>query len=279
MKTLEGVVMELMDCAFPRLAGVEISDDPNVAFNGAHQVYLVGARPRGPGMNRNDLIKVNGPIFTTQGAALNRAASDVRVLAVGNPCNTNALIAKHAAREIAGERFTAMTRLDQNRAVSQVAARLGVGASAVKNLVVWGNHSNTMYPDFYHATANGQPLVGQVEESWLQGEFMNTVVNRGAAIIAARGVSSAASAASAAIDHMNNWVAGTEPGNPVSMAVPSRGEYGVPEGLIFSYPCVVENGQYRIVEGLEHNAYAADKIAKTVAELQAERAAVADLLV
>lgn len=279
MKALEGVVMELLDSAFPLVHGVEISDDPNVAFKGVSQAFLVGSRPRTKGMDRADLIKVNGPIFTTQGKAINdNAASDVRVIVVGNPCNTNALIAMHAAPDVPRERFTAMTRLDQNRAVSQLASKAGVTAGAIGRMGIWGNHSNTMYPDFFNATLGGAPVVAQLGEEWLKGEFMGTVVNRGAAIIAARGASSAASAASAAVDHMADWWNGTH-GAWASMAIPSKGEYGVPAGLIFSYPVTIENGVYSIVEGIEHNDFAKARIQATVDELLAEREAVKDLLV
>jgi malate dehydrogenase len=279
MKALEGVVMELLDSAFPLVHGVEISDDPNVAFKGVSQAFLVGSRPRTKGMDRADLIKVNGPIFTTQGKAINdNAASDVRVIVVGNPCNTNALIAMHAAPDVPRERFTAMTRLDQNRAVSQLASKAGVTAGAIGRMGIWGNHSNTMYPDFFNATLGGGSVVEQLGEEWLKGEFMGTVVNRGAAIIAARGASSAASAASAAVDHMADWWNGTN-GAWASMAIPSKGEYGVPAGLIFSYPVTIEGGVYNIVEGIEHNDFAKARIQATVDELLAEREAVKDLLV
>jgi len=279
MKALEGVVMELNDAAFPLLHGINISDDANVAFDGVNQAFLVGSRPRGPGMDRADLLQANGPIFVGQGKALNNnAASDVRVVVVGNPCNTNSLIAMHAAPDIPRERFSAMTRLDQNRAVSQLATKLNVTAGELSRMVVWGNHAKTMFPDFYHARLNDGPIVGPVAEDWLQGEFMQTVSTRGSAIIKARGASSAASAASAALDHMSSWWHGTEGDDWVSMAVCSQGQYGVPEGLIFSYPVTIENGVWTVVEGLDHNDYAKGKIAATAADLASEREAVASLL-
>ena len=279
LKALEGVAMELQDAAFPLLHGITMSDDPMVAFDGVNQAFLVGSRPRTKDMDRADLIKVNGPIFTTQGSALAaRAASDVRVLVVGNPCNTNALIAMHAAGDIPRERFTAMTRLDENRSKAQIAAKLGITSGQVTNMAIWGNHSNTMFPDFFHAKASGASLVDQVGEEWLKGEFLGTVANRGKAIIVARGASSAASAASAAVDHMATWFHGTADGDWASMAVPSNGEYGVPEGLIYSFPVTVSGGQYAIVEGITHDDYAKGKLAATASELVEERMAVADLI-
>lgn len=279
MGALEGVVMELNDAAFPLLHGIEISDDANVAFAGANQCFLVGSRPRSKGMLRADLVKINGPIFTGQGKAINdNAADDVRVVVVGNPCNTNALIAMNNAPDVPRERFTAMTRLDENRAKSQLAGRLGVTPGAIRKMGIWGNHGPTMFPDFFHAEANGAPLVGQVDAGWLQGEFVKTVAGRGKAIINARGASSAASAASAAIDHMATWWNGTAEGDFASMAIPSQGQYGVPEGLIFSFPVTVRDGAYSVVEGLEHNAFAQARLQATIDELSEERAAVADLL-
>jgi malate dehydrogenase len=279
MNALEGVVMELNDAAFPLLHGIEASDDASIAFRGADQAFLVGSRPRGPGMLRSDLIKVNGPIFTGQGQALNSSASkDVRVVVVGNPCNTNALIAMHSAPDLNPRNFTAMTRLDQNRAISQLGSKLGVTPGEIRNMAIWGNHSPTMYPDFYRAEANGVRITESLSEEWLQGDFRQTVATRGKAIINARGASSAASAASAAIDHMASWWTGTADGEFVSMAVPSDGSYGVPEGLIFSFPVTIADGKYSIVQGLEHNAYAQSKLDATIAELVGEREAVADLL-
>ena len=279
MKALEGVVMELSDAAFPLLHGIETSDDANVAFDGANQVFLVGSRPRGPGMLRSDLVKVNGPIFTGQGKAINaKAADDVRVVVVGNPCNTNALIAMNNAPDVPNQRFTAMTRLDENRAKSQLAGQVGVTAGQVTNLGIYGNHGPTMFPDFANARINGKPVVGQVDQDWLTGPFIKDVALRGKAIIDARGASSAASAAAAAIDHMATWFKGTADGDWNSMAVVSNGEYGTPEGLIFSFPCTVEDGEWSIVEGLSHDDFAQGKIQATAAELEEERAAVADLL-
>ena len=279
MGALAGVVMELNDAAFPLIHGIEATDDPNVAFRGANQIFLVGSKPRKDGMVRADLIRTNGPIFTGQGRAINdNAADDVRVIVVGNPCNTNALIAMHSAPDIPNERFTAMTRLDQNRAVSQISSKLGVTAGQISNLAIWGNHAKSMFPDFYHAKVNGQPLLDLVDEAWLQNDFMGTVTTRGGAIIKARGASSAASAASAAIDHMAAWYHGTSGDEFVSMAIPSTGAYGVPEGLIFSFPVRITDGKYEIVEGLTHNAYAQGKIDATAQDLLSEREAVKDLL-
>ncbi|MCK6502901.1 malate dehydrogenase [Myxococcota bacterium] len=279
LKALEGVVMELSDAAFPLLHGIVTSDDANVAFDGVNRVFLVGSRPRTAGMERADLVKVNGPIFTGQGKAINaKAASDVRVVVVGNPCNTNALIAMANAPDVPRERFSAMTRLDENRAKAQLAGRLGVTAGQVTNMGIWGNHGPTMFPDFANAKIGGKPVLGQVDEAWLKSEFISTVATRGGAIIKARGASSAASAAAAAIDHMATWEFGTAPGDWTSMAIASKGEYGVPEGLIFSYPVTVKGGQWSIVEGLELDAFAKGKIAANFAELEEERAAVADLL-
>ena len=279
LKALEGVVMELNDCAFPLLHGIEISDDPNVAFAGANKAFLVGSRPRGPGMQRAELVQVNGPIFTGQGKAINdHAADDIQVVVVGNPCNTNALIAMHAAPDVPNERFTAMTRLDENRAIALIAERAGVTAGAVKNMGIWGNHGPSMYPNFFDAQVNGTPVLDVVDEAWLKSDFIKTVSARGAAIINARGASSAASAANAAIDHMASWHFGTAPGEFVSMAIPSKGEYGVPEGLIFSFPVTIKDGVYSIVEGLELNAFSKEKIQATAEELLEEKAAVADLL-
>jgi len=279
MAALKGVVMELEDAAFPLIHGIEISDDANVAFADADAAFLVGSRPRSKDMDRADLIKVNGPIFTGQGKALNdNAKASVKVLVVGNPCNTNALIACHSAPDIPNSQFHAMTRLDENRGKAQIASRLGVTAGAVKNLAIWGNHSNTMFPDFYHASVDGEPVLGRVGEDWGQGDFMQTVSTRGKAIIMARGASSAASAASAAVDHMHSWWHGTAAGEHTSMALWSSGEYGIPEGLIFSFPCTVKDGVATVVEGIAHNEYAKGKIQATADELIAERSAVASLL-
>ena len=279
MGALEGVVMELQDAAFPLVHGIEISDDANVAFKDADAAFLVGSRPRSKDMDRADLIKVNGPIFTGQGKALNdNAKTSVKVLVVGNPCNTNALIACHSAPDIPNAQFHAMTRLDENRGKAQIANKLGVTAGEVKNLAIWGNHSNTMFPDFYHASVGGSDVISQVGEEWGQGDFMQTVSTRGKAIIMARGASSAASAASAAVDHMRSWWLGTPEGEHTSMALWSSGEYGVPEGLIFSFPVTVKDGKATVVEGIDHNAYAQSKIDATAAELVTEREAVAELL-
>ncbi len=279
MKALEGVVMELQDSAFPLLHGIETSDDPNTAFKGINQAFFVGSRPRTKDMNRADLITANGPIFVGQGKALAaNAASDVRVLVVGNPCNTNALIALHAAKGVPADRFHAMTRLDENRAKAQIAKKAGVTSGAVTNVGIWGNHSDTMFPDFRNARVNGKPALDIVDEAWFQGEFLKTVATRGKAIIEARGASSAASAASAAIDHMSALHLGTRPGEFTSMAVCSNGEYGVPKGLIFSFPVTAGGGNWKIVEGLDHDEFARAKMAGTVAELESERTTVKDLL-
>ncbi len=279
LPALDGVVMELLDAAFPLLHGVVTSDDPNVAFDGANQVFLVGSRPRTAGMERADLVKVNGPIFTGQGKAINaKAADDVRVVVVGNPCNTNALIAMSNAPDIPRERFSAMTRLDENRAKSQLASRAGVTAGRVTNLGIWGNHGPTMFPDFRNTLIDGAPVVGTLDSDWLHGDFIKTVATRGGAIIKARGASSAASAAAAAIDHMATWQNGTAPGDWTSMAVVSRGEYDVPKGLIFSFPVRVQGGEWSIVEGLDLDEFARKKISANFDELEEERAAVADLL-
>ena len=279
MKALEGVVMELNDAAFPLLHSIDITDDPNEGFKGANQAFLVGSRPRGPGMQRADLVRVNGPIFVSQGKAINdNAASDVRVVVVGNPCNTNALIAMNAAPDVPRERFTAMTRLDQNRAIAQLAGRLGKTADSITKMGIWGNHGPSMFADYFHAEADGQLVTELIDEAWLRGSFLGVVAERGKAIIDARGQSSAASAAAAAIDHMATWFKGTAPGDWASMAIPSKGWYGVPEGLIFSFPVTVKDGTYTVVEGLEFNDFAQTKLDATIAELEEERAAVADLL-
>ena len=279
MKALEGVAMELSDAAFPLLHGIEMADNPNDGFKGVNQAFLVGAMPRGAGMERADLIQANGPIFVAQGKALeSAAAADVHAVVVGNPCNTNALICSSNARGLPAGRITAMTRLDQNRAVSQLANKAGVLASDIGRMAVYGNHSPTMFPDFLHATIKGQPVADTLDQAWLEGDFMTTVAKRGSAIIKARGASSAASAASAAIDHMKSVWHGTADGEWVSMAVPSRGEYSVPAGLIYSYPVTISNRAYQIVEGIEHGQYAQKKIAASADELVRERDLVADLL-
>ncbi len=280
MKALEGVAMELDDCAFNTLAGIEMSSDPAVAFDGINWAAFVGAKPRGPGMERGDLIRENGPIFTGQGKALEKAASDFRAVVIGNPCNTNCLIAASNAPGVPMNRFSAMTMLDQNRATTQLAQKAGVGVDAVKRVTIWGNHSATQYPDFYNATINGQPAADVIgDEAWLQKDFITTVQKRGAAIIGARGSSSAASAANAIIDHIQAFSSKTETGNWFSAAVASDGSYGVKEGVFFSYPvCADGAGGYQIVQGLEHNAFATEKLEATKAELFSERDVVSDLL-
>jgi malate dehydrogenase len=279
MKALEGVVMELLDSAFPLLHGVEMSDDPFKAYEGVNQAFLVGSRPRTKEMTRADLLTANGPIFTTQGKAINaKAASDIRALVVGNPCNTNALIAMHSAPDVPADRFHAMTRLDENRAKAQVAKKAGVTPGSIKRMAIWGNHSDTMFPDWYHAQVDGNAASEIAEESWFQTDFLKTVATRGKAIIEARGLSSAASAAAAAIDHMSTLWHGTAEGDYSSMAIASKGEYGIPEGLIFSFPVTAKNGVATVVEGIEHNAFAAAKIAATTQELVSERTTVAALL-
>jgi malate dehydrogenase len=279
VKAAEGTAMELDDCAFPLLAGVDITDDPNQAFDGANIALLVGARPRGPGMERSDLLEANGGIFKPQGAALSaHAASDVRILVVGNPANTNALITMSNAPDIPRERFTAMMRLDHNRARAQLAARAGVGVASVTNMTVWGNHSATQYPDIFHAKIDGAPAAGLIDDqAWLEGEFIPTVQKRGAAIIAARGASSAASAANAAIDHVRDWMHGTPTGDWVSMAVPSDGAYGIPEGVIAGVPVTCAGGHLTVVDGLELDDFSRARIDRSAAELVEERAAVVEL--
>ena len=276
-----GVVMELEDCAFPLLAGTVVAADLEVGFGDVDVALLVGAKPRGPGMERADLLKDNGKIFIGQGDAIDRyAREDVKVCVVGNPCNTNCLIAASRAKRTNAANYTAMTRLDQNRAMAQLAARTGKPVSSVKDLAIWGNHSPTMYPNWFEATIEGQPVAEVVQDdAWLEGPFMSRVQKRGAEIIDARGKSSAASAASAAIDHIHSWATGKMTGAYVSMAVPSKGEYGVPAGLIFSYPIrITAPWTYEIVEGQELNAFSQAAIAKTTAELVAERDAVAEML-
>lgn len=279
MKALEGVVMELNDCAFPLLHAVTATDDPNVAFEGAQVALLVGSRPRGPGMERKDLLEANGAIFTVQGRALNdHAARDVKVLVVGNPANTNCLIAMRNAPDLAPEQFSAMMRLDHNRAISQLAAKTGAATRDVRRMIVWGNHSATQVPDISHALVGGAPAADMVERDWIDDDFVPTVQQRGAAIIAARGASSAASAASAAVDHVRDWVQGTPEGDWVSMGIPSTGAYGVEAGIIFSYPVTVRDGTVRVVEGLEVVDHVRSRMRVTERELREERAAVEHLL-
>jgi malate dehydrogenase len=276
VKAAEGTALELFDCAFPLLASIDISDDPNVAFDGTNVALLIGARPRSKGMERADLLEANGRIFKPQGQALNdHAADDVRILVVGNPANTNALIAMNNAPDVPAERFGAMTRLDENRAVAQLAQKLGVGVDDVQDLVVWGNHSPTMFPDLFNAKVNGQPAVDQVDMDWYENEYIPRVGKRGAEIIEARGASSAASAANAAIDCMRDWIAGSD--GLRSMAVRSGGEYGVEEGLMSSFPLRLSGGGFEIVEGLAVGDFAQAKIDATVAELKEERDAVREL--
>lgn len=279
LKALEGVVMELDDCAFPTLAGVEIGDDPNVIFDGANVALLVGARPRTKGMERGDLLEANGAIFTGQGKALNdHAADDIRITVTGNPANTNALIAMSNAPDIPTERFSALTRLDHNRALAQVAAKAGVAVSDITNMTIWGNHSATQYPDLFHAQIGGRPAAEVInDQAWLEDTFIPTVAKRGAAIIEARGSSSAASAASATIDHTRDWLDGNPEGSWLSMAVRSDGSYGVPEGLISSFPVTTSGGAWEIVQDLEIDTFSRGKIDASVAELDEERKAVTDL--
>jgi malate dehydrogenase len=279
LKALQGVVMELDDCAFPLLAGVTTSDDANEAFADANIALLVGSRPRTKGMERKDLLEANGAIFTTQGQALAAsAAPDIKVLVVGNPANTNALIALHNAAGIDPVRFTAMTRLDHNRALAQVSVKVGLATTEIVDMTIWGNHSATQYPDVFHATIGGRPAATVIDDQeWVEKEFIPTVQQRGAAIIEARGASSAASAASAAIDHVHDWVLGSEPGSWVSMAVPSDGSYGVSEGLISSFPVTCAKGEYTIVQGLDIDDFGRARIDASAAELMAERDAVNEL--
>jgi len=275
VRAAEGVALELQDCAFPLLSGVDITDDATQAFDGVNVALLVGARPRTKGMERGDLLEANGGIFAPQGRAINAgAADDVRVLVVGNPANTNALIAKAAAPDVPGERFTAMTRLDHNRAVAQLAAKLGVPLTEVKRMTIWGNHSATQYPDLYHAEVGGKIAAEQVDDAWLRDEFIPRVAKRGAEIIEVRGASSAASAANAAIDHVFDWVNGTAEGDWTSAAIPSDGSYGVTEGIISSFPVTSENGAWKVVQGLEIDEFSRSRIDATVAELREERDAV-----
>ncbi|MFE3183848.1 malate dehydrogenase [Streptomyces violascens] len=279
LKAAEGTAMELDDCAFPLLRNITITDDANVAFDGANVALLVGARPRTKGMERGDLLSANGGIFKPQGKAINdNAADDIKVLVVGNPANTNALIAQASAPDVPAERFTAMTRLDHNRAISQLAKKTGTTVSDIKRLTIWGNHSATQYPDIFHAEIAGKNAAEVVgDEQWLADEFIPTVAKRGAAIIEARGASSAASAANAAIDHVHTWVNGTAEGDWTSMGIPSDGSYGVPEGLISSFPVTVKDGTYSIVQGLDINEFSRGRIDASVKELTEERDAVREL--
>jgi malate dehydrogenase len=279
MGALDGVVMELNDCAFPLLTDIVSGTDPRVIFGDANFALLVGAKPRGLGMERKHLLSENADIFSGQGSALNESAHrDVRVLVVGNPANTNALIASANAPDINRGQFTAMTRLDHNRAVYQLATKLGVSADGVQKVIIWGNHSATQYPDVFHARVRGQPAIDLVDRAWLESDFIPTVQQRGVAIQEARGSSSAASAASAAIDHMRTWVHGTADGDWASMAIPSDGSYGVEKGLISSFPVVCRQGQYSIVKELQIDPFSEERILKSAAELKEERDAVRNLL-
>ncbi|HZC51500.1 MAG TPA: malate dehydrogenase [Mycobacterium sp.] len=279
LKALEGVVMELDDCAFSLLAGVEIGADPNKIFDGVNLALLVGARPRGPGMERSDLLEANGAIFTAQGKALNSvAADDIRIGVTGNPANTNALIALSNAPDIPKERFSALTRLDHNRAISQLARKTGAKVTDIKKMTIWGNHSATQYPDIFHAEVKGKTAAEVVgDQSWIENDFIPTVAKRGAAIIDARGASSAASAASATVDAARSWLLGSPDGDWVSMAVFSDGSYGVPEGIVSSFPVTTKDGNWTIVTGLEIDDFSRSRIDKSTAELADERKAVTEL--
>jgi len=276
---LKGVAMELDDCAFPLLQGIVQTDDPDEAFGDVNYSLLVGARPRSKGMERKDLLEANGAIFTVQGKALSdNAASDVRILVVGNPANTNALIAMNNAPNIPNGRFTAMTRLDHNRAMAQLATKTGTTVNDITKMTIWGNHSATQYPDLFHAEVKGQNAAGLIDDqTWLEGDFIPTVQQRGAAVIEARGLSSAASAANAAIDHVRTWALGSPEGDWVSMAIPSDGSYGVPEGLVSGFPCSCAGGDHQIVQGLDLDDFSRARIDASVAELAGERDTVADL--
>jgi malate dehydrogenase len=279
LEALKGVVMELEDCAFPLVAGLVATDDASVAFKDADYALLVGARPRGPGMERKDLLEANAAIFSAQGKAIDANASkDIKVLVVGNPANTNALIAQRNAPSINPRQFTAMTRLDHNRGMAQLANKLGKTINDVKKMLIWGNHSSTQYPDLHHCAVDGQAAIDQIEQDWYENDYIPTVQQRGAAIIKARGASSAASAANAAVDHMRSWALGSDDGDWVSMGIYSDGSYGIQEGLIYSFPCVCKNGDWEIVQGLEINDFSRARMAATEKELAEERDAVSHLL-
>ncbi len=279
LNALHGVVMELNDCAFDTMAGIVATDDPNVAFKDADYALLVGARPRGPGMERKDLLEANAAIFSVQGKAINDHASrDIRVLVVGNPANTNALITQCNAPDIDPRNITAMTRLDHNRAIAQLAAKTGTHVSDVHRMIIWGNHSATQYPDVHHTSVAGKPATDLVDQSWLAEEFIPIVQQRGAAIIQARGASSAASAASAAIDHMHDWALGTPKDDWVSMGIPADGSYGIEPGIVYSHPVRCSGGNYEIVQDLAINDFSRDRMTATEAELREERAAIENLL-
>jgi malate dehydrogenase len=279
LPALQGVVMELNDCAFPTINRIVATDDAKVAFRDCNVAMLVGARPRGPGMERKDLLMANAQIFSAQGKALNEAAHrQVKVLVVGNPANTNALIARANAKDLNPRNFTAMTRLDHNRAVSQLAEKTGKHVSAIKRMTIWGNHSATQYPDISHTTVDGKPAKSLVDQKWIEETFIPVVQQRGAAIIKARGASSAASAASAALDHIHTWVHGTAPGDWVSMGIPSDGSYGIKDGVIYSYPVTIKDGEYQIVQGLSVDEFSRKRMDATDAELREERDGVKSLL-
>lgn len=279
LPALEGVVMELSDCAFDTLAGMVATDDPNVAFKDSDYALLVGARPRGPGMERKELLEANAQIFSVQGKAINdHASSEIRVLVVGNPANTNALIASANAPDIDKSQFTAMTRLDHNRAMAQLAEKTDCQVTDIRQMTIWGNHSATQYPDIHHASVAGKAATELVDEAWLADDFIPTVQQRGAAIINARGASSAASAASAAIDHMHDWALGTPANDWVSMAIPADGSYGIAEGIVYSYPVRCVAGNYEIVQGLDVSAFSRERMEATETELREERAAIESLL-
>lgn len=279
LEALNGVIMELEDCAFPLVAGITGTDDANVAFKDADYALLVGARPRGPGMERKDLLEANAAIFSAQGKAINdNANKGIKVLVVGNPANTNALIAQRNAPDIDPRQFTAMTRLDHNRAMAQLANKLGKTVNDVKKMLIWGNHSSTQYPDLHHCEVDGKVAIDQIEQDWYERDYIPTVQQRGAAIIKARGASSAASAANAAVDHMRSWALGTDDGDWVSMGIYSDGSYGIQEGLIYSFPCTCKDGDWTIVQGLEVNDFSRGKMQATEQELAEERDAVSHLL-
>jgi malate dehydrogenase len=279
LEALKGVAMELDDCAFPLLTGIVQTDDPNIAFKDADYALLVGARPRGPGMERKDLLEANAAIFSVQGKAINdNASSGIKVLVVGNPANTNALIAQRNAPNINPRQFTAMMRLDHNRAMTQLAQKTGTSINDITKMTIWGNHSSTQYPDLHHATVQGKAAIDLVDQAWYESTYIPEVQQRGAAIIKARGASSAASAANAAIDHMRTWALGSNSGDWVSMGVYSDGSYGIAEGLIYSFPCVCKNGDWEIVQGLEVNDFSRARMSATEKELAEERDAVSHLL-
>lgn len=279
LAALQGVLMELADCAFPTLAGIVATDDPKAAFRDCAVALLIGARPRGPGMERKDLLLANAQIFSAQGRALDEVADrNVKVLVVGNPANTNALIARANAKGLNPRNFTAMTRLDHNRAVAQLANKMGTAVTDIRRMIIWGNHSSTQYPDISHCLVKGEPATPRVERNWVEGSFIPAVQQRGAAIIKARGASSAASAASAAIDHVRDWAQGSASSDWVSMAVPSDGSYGIAEGVIYSYPVICKGGDYQLVQGLSIDAFSRARMDASHAELLEERDGVQDLL-